>query len=57
MNLWRIFYYVDNGMNNLFIVADSFDTALEMARKIGLHYSGGQIATREDLDKYGIKIE
>lgn len=41
MKVWRVFGFVE-GLESLFIEAESFDEALVTARKIDSNYSGAQ---------------
>lgn len=41
MKVWRVFGFVE-GLESLFVEAESFDGALATARKINPNYSGAQ---------------
>ena len=46
MKVWRVFGFVE-GLENLFVEAESFDGALVTARKINPNYSGAQLWSAE----------
>ena len=47
--LWKVFGWaldpLGDPLKDLFIVAESFDDALALARKVNVGYCGGQIVT------------
>lgn len=51
MKTWKI-----SGINlkNLYVVADCFDDALAMARKINRNYDGGQVVDKREHANNGV---